>query len=464
MTQNLFSRRRQTKRKQKHKRHHNDFLDSVQDTSQDRSLEVVSLSHQGRGIAKFNGKTQFVEGALPGETVIAKVLSCHTSYDELQAIEIVTPAVERTKPFCSHFEACGGCSLQYIDSASQVANKESVLREQLTHFSHLDSSQSGRLTVGQWLQPIRSAYMAYRSKARLGVYFDSSHSKLIIGFREKRSKSLTPISQCPVLQADIGRLVPLLHELVNALENSRNVTHIELASGEHAFSTNDLKLLECFSREQHVAIFSQAESDQIAVNLFSDQETLSYTLAVPGSDKRIHLDFHPQDFTQVNSQVNQALVSRALEELALTGQERALDLFCGLGNFTLPMALRCAEVTGVEGVREMVQRATNNAQQNGIGNVSFYKADLFSDFRSAAWARRSYDKILLDPPRAGALAVVNHIHHFNASRIVYISCNPATLARDAGILAKHGYRLEKAGVMDMFPNTAHVESIAVFVR
>ena len=475
MNQNLFSRRRQTKRKQKQKRHHNnDFLDSVQETTQDRTLDILSLSHEGRGIAKFNGKTQFVDGALPGETVIAKILSCHTSYDELQAVEILKPADDRIEPFCPHFEQCGGCSLQYLDSASQLAHKESVLREQLSHFGQLDLNPTGQLNVGHWLDPIRSERQAYRSKARLGVYFDSSRNSLIIGFREKRSKSLTPISQCPVLQHDIARLVPLLPELVAALDDPHSVSHIELAAGDSqaaivirhqkAFTSRDMYALETFSKEQAVAIFSQGEGDQSAVNLFGSRSTLNYSLAAGDAQKHIHLEFHPQDFTQVNSRVNQAMVNKALEELALSDHERALDLFCGLGNFTLPMALQCAEVTGIEGVKALVQRATENAQQNDIHNVSFYKADLFSDFRSAAWANRTYDKILIDPPRAGALAVVNYLQYFNATRIVYISCNPATLARDAGILAKHGYRLEKAGVMDMFPNTAHVESIAVFVR
>lgn len=474
MTQNLFSRRRQTKRKQKHKRHQNDFLDSVPDTTQDRSLDIVSMSHEGRGIAKLNGKTQFVEGALPGETVIAKVLACHTSYDDLKALEIVSPAAERRVPFCPHFEECGGCSLQYMDSTSQITHKESVLREQLSHFGRADLNPSVDVNVGEWLAPIRSEHKAYRSKARLGVYFDSSQQKLIVGFREKRSKSLTPISQCPVLQAEIARLVPLLPELMNSLDPPCSVTHIELAAGDDAqalvlrhqkpFSARDLQTLAQFSDGQKVSIFSQAEGDVPAVNLFNSSASLHYTLSLSESGKAIRLSFHPQDFTQVNSQVNKALVNRALEELALSPEDRALDLFCGLGNFSLPMAYRCAEVTGVEGDRQMVQRATENAQQNDIRNVSFYKADLFSDFRSAAWAKRNYDKILIDPPRAGALGVVNYIHHFNASCIVYISCNPATLARDAGILAKHGYRLKKAGVIDMFPNTAHVESIAVFVR
>ena len=466
MTQNLFSRRRQAKRKQKHKRHHNDFFDTELEPTAERSLEIISLSHDGRGIAKLNGKTQFVEGALPGEKVSAKCLTSHTSYDEVQATSIIQPAEDRVAPFCPHFEQCGGCSLQYMRPESQLAHKERVLREQLTHF--------GQLSVKQWLAPIQSDNKGYRSKARLGVYFDSCLNKLIIGFREKRSKSLTPISQCPVLHADIARLVPLLPELVNALKDPRCITHIELAAGDQSqalvlrhtcdFVEQDKTCLHAFAQKHQVAIFAQGEKDKLASNLFEDGALLSYSIKLEKVQNPIQVAFHPQDFTQVNSKVNQVLIAQALEHLHLSAQDRMLDLFCGLGNFTLPMALHCNEVVGIEGSQEMVLRASENASQNGIKNVQFYKADLHSDFRGAAWAKQRFDKILIDPPRAGALAVANYIHHFNAARIVYISCNPATLARDAGILAKHGYRLEKAGVMDMFPNTEHVESIAVFVR
>jgi 23S rRNA (uracil1939-C5)-methyltransferase len=466
MTQNLFSRRRQTKRKQKNKRHHNDFFDTEQEQSPDRMLEIVSLSHEGRGVAKFNGKTQFVDGALPGETVRAECLTTHTSYDELKALDILKASEDRIEPFCPHFSVCGGCSLQYMRPASQLAHKQKVLREQLTHF--------GQLTVKQWLKPIMSEHTGYRSKARLGVYYDSSLNRLIIGFREKRSKSLTPISQCPILRPELARLVPLLPEMLASLSNSQSVTHIELAEGDdtqaivirhiQVFPEKDKAYLKAFSERHHVTVYTQGQTDKTAVNLLQKDATLRYTIELEQPSRCITLDFHPQDFTQVNSKVNQALVTQALKLLELSPAERALDLFCGLGNFTLPMAMQCASVTGVEGVQDMVARATENARRNGIDNAQFYKADLFSDFRSAAWAKQSYDKILIDPPRAGALAVMNFLPHFNAARIVYISCNPATLARDAGILAKHGYRLDKAGVMDMFPNTSHVEAIAVFVR
>tara|TARA_R110001592_G_scaffold7032_3_gene39476 strand:+ start:10569 stop:12020 length:1452 start_codon:yes stop_codon:yes gene_type:complete len=475
MAQNLFSRRRQTKRKQKSKRHNNEFFDEGLDSSNLRSCEVNKLSHEGRGIAKFNGKTQFIEGALIGETVKAKLINTHNTYDELRSVEILSASADRIEPFCKHFDLCGGCSLQNMTSEAQLIHKENVLKEQLAHF--------GQIQVKNWLEPIMSDSQAYRSKARLGVYFDSSLNKTVLGFREKQSKRLTDIDLCPILHKSIERLITPLRALVEEQENPRSITHIELAVSDteqavvirhmSEFSEKDKQGLLDFSKNENVRLFLQGKADSPAQEMIYTEHELEYSLtvsAIKNNDdtgninRLVRFSFHPQDFTQVNSQVNQELVSLAIAQLQLKASDRVLDLFCGLGNFTLPIALNSAEVVGVEGIESMLVRASKNAERNQISNTSFYTADLHADFKNEVWAKQSFDKVLIDPPRSGALVVANYLHHFNAERIVYISCNPATLARDAGVLSTHGYRLDTSGVIDMFPNTAHVESIAVFVR
>ncbi|MFT6906593.1 MAG: 23S rRNA (uracil1939-C5)-methyltransferase [Oleiphilaceae bacterium] len=475
MAQNLFSRRRQTKRKQKNKRHNSEFFDEGLDFSSLRTCEITRLSHEGRGIASFNGKTQFVEGALIGETIKAKLINSHNTYDELQAVEILSLSPDRIQPFCKHFDLCGGCSLQNMSSDAQLLHKENVLKEQLSHF--------GQIQAKNWLKPIIFESQSYRNKARLGVYFDSSLNKIVFGFREKHSKRLTDIDVCPVLHQSIERLLKPLRVLVESMENPKAISHIELAASDSEqavvirhvseFSEIDKQGLFSFSKTENVRVFIQAKADKPAQEIEPKSTELEYTLnisALTGSEdqrivaKSIKLAFHPQDFTQVNSKVNQDLVSLALEQLQLKSNDKVLDLFCGLGNFTLPIAMNCSEVVGIEGVNSMVLRASENADRNNISNAHFYAADLQADFRTKVWAKQSFDKILIDPPRSGALVAVNYLHHFNAERIVYISCNPATLARDAGVLSTHGYRLDTSGVIDMFPNTAHVESIAVFVR
>ena len=473
MAQNLFSRRRQTKRKQKNKRHNSEFFDEGLDASAIRTCEITKLSHEGRGIGKINGKAQFVEGALVGETVSAKLINSHNTYDELQMVEVLTSSPDRIEPFCQHFDVCGGCSLQNMSPQAQVDHKETALKEQLSHF--------GQVEISHFLKPIRSENKAYRSKARLGVYFDSSLNKTIIGFREKQSKRLTDIESCPILCQSIAGLVQTIRTLIQELENAKALTHIELAASDNEqaivirhikdFSEIDIERLKRYSETENVRVFLQGKADSLAQEIHTNKNDLEYSLSVaelhhtkPDTQKTITFAFHPQDFTQVNTSVNQALVGLAIEQLQLQKTDRVLDLFCGLGNFTLPIALNCADVVGIEGVQSMVTKAGLNAEKNEVSNAHFYTADLHSDFRTKPWAKQTFDKILLDPPRTGALVAVNYLHHFTAQRIVYISCNPATLARDAGVLSTHGYILESSGVIDMFPNTAHIESIAVFVR
>lgn len=469
MSNNMFSRQRQQQRKKKLQRAQSGNARVSPESSPLRDLEIVSLSHEGRGIAKYKGKTQFVEGVLAGEIVSARLLQSHRNYDELKMEVLLAPSDDRNEPFCEHFARCGGCSMQNMSTGAQLKHKQAVLKEQFSHF--------GNVTVKHWLEPVSLASMHYRTKARLGVVYDNTLNQLIIGFREKQSKQLTPIEKCPILIESLSLLIVPIRNLILTLEGMKAVSHIELVGAQNTdalvirhlkpFTVQDLERLAEFAETWKLKVFLQDKSGSAAKPL-NHNDQLTYTLALRSlenaQENSLEISFHPQDFTQVNAQVNEYLVNLALEQLELNESDRVLDLFCGLGNFTLPIAKSCAEVIGVEGVEEMVQRARDNAARNKVDNVSFYATDLHIDFSQQTWAQSSFDKVLLDPPRAGALETVNYLSHLNAPRIVYISCNPATLARDAGVLVEHGYRLEKAGVIDMFPNTAHIESIAVFVK
>lgn len=446
--------------------------------------QILGLSHEGRGIAKLNGKTQFVEGALPGERVKAKYIEQKSRFDALKTIEILEPVPERVTPPCAHTERCGGCSLQHMDSEAQIRYKEGVLAEQLSHF--------GGLKPDEWLPPMQASALAYRSKARLGVRYVRSTSpqsspsaqatsNIILGFREKTSNRLVDIDHCPVLDPRIGQKLPDIRALLESLTQPEAVTHIEVALGDDdaalvlrhtkALSELDHQALRLFAQQHTLAIYLQPSERDSLYRLWPEQgePRLHYCLNLEaessGKDlKALELAFDPSDFTQVNAAINRQMVQRAVDWLELDDGDRVLDLFCGLGNFTLPIATQAKFVVGVEGSEEMVTRGQENAARNGLENVSFHQADLQSDFTKAKWSKSGFDKILIDPPRSGALDVVRHLAKFKASKVVYVSCNPATLARDAGVLIENGYQMRKAGVMDMFPHTTHVESIALFER
>ena len=439
--------------------------------------EVLRLGHDGRGIAKKQGKTQFVEGALPGETVKAKYISQRAKFDELLTVEVLEASPQRVEPPCRHAGVCGGCSLQYMSVEAQISYKQDVLSEQFKHFGNIEPEQ--------WFEPIVGGSEAYRTKARLGVVYVGKRDEVIIGFREKRNKLITNIEHCMVLDSRVGNKLNDLRGLVASLANRQNIPQIEVATADQcvvlvirhtaSFTAEDLNKLSDFGKAQNFEIYLQP-GDASSVHKIWPENTpnrLHYYLNCHLSSssvselKEIDLAFHPSDFTQVNADVNQQMVVRALAWLDIKNTDRVLDLFCGLGNFTIPMAYLAKEVVGIEGNEAMVARGYENAERNALENVSFLVANLQTDLNSvskAKWAKKGFDKILIDPPRSGALDIVNHISKFNAQRIVYVSCNPATLARDAGVLIEKGYCLVSAGVMDMFPHTAHVESIALFEK
>ncbi|HET8732071.1 MAG TPA: 23S rRNA (uracil(1939)-C(5))-methyltransferase RlmD [Moraxellaceae bacterium] len=427
-------------------------------------LTIEGLSHEGRGLARLDGKRLFVEGALPGETVRATYVMTHKKYDELKAVEVLSPSPDRVEPPCPHFSICGGCSMQHLSREAQIAFKQGVLAEQFRHF--------GGVEPEAWLEPLVDPEPAYRRKARLGVKYVIKKESLLVGFREKQSNFLADIESCHVLDTRISSQLMALRAVIRGLARFDQIAQIEVAAGDSEvalvfrhmapLSPEDVAALVAFSRERNWQLYLQPGGPDSVHRVWPAQGEDRLHYALP--DFGLTLAFHPTDFTQVNAGINRRMVSLALDLLDPQPGERVLDLFSGLGNFTLPLARRAGEVVGVEGSQAMADRGLENARANGLANVQFYAQDLTADFSAQPWARQGFERLLIDPPRSGAEEVVRYLPKFGARRVVYVSCNPATLARDAGLLKEAGYRLTLAGVMDMFPHTTHVESIAVFEK
>ncbi len=424
---------------------------------------IESLSHEGRGVARLEGKTVFIDGALPGEEVVFKYTSQQRRYDEGVVVEVLNASPDRIEPRCAHFGVCGGCSLQHMAPAQQIAAKQQIMLE---HFKHI----GGGIVAKEVVEPLTGDLWGYRRKARMGVKFVAKKESVLVGFREKRSGFLADLKQCDVLHSAVGQKITALRELIACLSVYNSLPQIEVAIGDgdvalifrhlEPLTEDDLAQLTAFGQTHDIHIYLQPKGPDSIHLLWPSRSSLSYRL--PEYD--LEMRFKPTDFTQVNSSINQKMISRAIEWLDPQPQERVLDLFCGLGNFTLPLARKATYVVGVEGEDQLVERGRENAIHNGLSNVEFYGADLTKEPHEHPWFGSGFDKILLDPPRSGAFDIVKYLPKFGASKIVYVSCNPATLARDAGVLVSEGYRLKKAGVMDMFPHTTHVESIALFEK
>ncbi len=436
-------------------------------------LTIENLSHEGRGVSHIDGKVAFVDGALPGEIVQAQYVRKRRQLDELKAVSIVTAAEDRVDPGCDFAQQCGGCSLRHFDPKQQLAFKESVLLEQLQHAAGLSVDDF------ELLPRITGEVEHYRRKARLAVRVVMKKGGALVGFREKYSTFITDMNDCKVLAQQVAVLIPGLRALISSLQDADQIPQIEVAVGEadeadqigravalvirhlKPFTEADLSVLVHFAEQHAIELYLQPGGPGSVHKIFPEgEQRLNYYLP----DFNLQMKFHPQDFTQVNASINRQIVNRTVELLQLKRTDRVLDLFCGLGNFTLPIAQSCESVLGIEGSDEMVQRAAENASLNNISNAEFACADLTSIEMANNWSSNEFDKVLLDPPRSGALEIVPQIAACNAQIIVYVSCNPATLARDAAEFTKRAYRLKSAGVMDMFPHTAHVESMAVFAR
>lgn len=424
---------------------------------------IASLSHEGRGVTRVENKATFVHGALPGETVRFQYTDIKRSHDEGKVVEVIQASALRVEPECEHFDICGGCSLQHMQAEAQIDAKQGVLLENLEHI--------GKVAAETILPPlINESPWGYRRKARLGVKHVPKKGKVLVGFRERGSSFIADLQRCLVLHPKVGELITPLSQLIEQMSVSAKVPQIEVAMDDsqcvlifrhlEPLSEDDLALLADFSRQHDLIIYLQPGGPDTVAPMAEPAE-LSYHL--PSHDVR--LNFLPNDFTQVNTAINRKMVAQALQMLDLQAQDRVLDLFCGVGNFTLPLAKEAAEVVGVEGDAGLVQRARDNASRNQLENVEFYTANLYENLDDEPWMKQSFDKALLDPPRSGAFEVLEHLPKMGIKRIVYVSCYPGTLARDAGELVnKHGYKLLSAGVMDMFPHTSHVESIALFEK
>lgn len=443
---------------------------------------IDSLSHDGRGVAHIEDKAVFIDGALPGEEVSFVYTGKRKSYDEGKVEEVLTTSPDRVEPGCKHFGICGGCSLQHLDPEKQLVAKQDILLENL--------SRIGKVQPDKILPPVTGLHWGYRRKARLGVKYVRKKERVLVGFREKRNPFLADISQCEVLHPSVGKRIDELANLIGSMEAFDRIAQIEVAVSDN-ITALVFRNLDPLSGKDHKALtdFAAASSatcsehHQIYLYLQPggpDSVQLIWPEHINGENSddsrqpalRYRLDkydanlwFEPTDFTQVNSEINQKMIDLALELLELNKTDRVLDLFCGIGNFSLALARKAATVVAVEGDAKMVQRARMNATANQIENIQFYFGNLYEQQLKPEWAVQQYDKILLDPPRSGALEILNLISDLNPERIVYISCHPGSLARDADELVnKYGYRLVNAGVMDMFPHTAHVESIALFKR
>lgn len=424
-------------------------------------VTIESLAHDGRGVAHLDGKAVFIDGALPGEVVSFEYTTSRRKFDEGRVTAVQTASADRVEPRCAHFGVCGGCSLQHLDPAAQIQAKQQTLLDNLRHI--------GKVAPESVLPPMTGPVWGYRTKARLGVKDVVKKGRVLVGFREKRSPYVADLSRCEVLHPAVGEGLGDLSGLVEQLEARARIPQIEVAvAGETSalvfrhldpLTPHDRDVLRQYAIDRGVHVYLQPGGPDTVQVLWPEKSVLSYTL---GSESVV-IEFQPTDFTQVNTAINEQMVARVLEMMSLGETDTLLDLFCGLGNFTLPLARHAGKVTGVEGDAGLVSRARDNAALNGLDNTAFHVANLAETNTDAAWAGSGYNKVLLDPPRSGAAEVMPLLGNIHPQRIVYVSCHPGSLARDAGTLVNElGYRLLSAGVMDMFPHTAHVESIALF--
>lgn len=454
------------------------------------SAKIDKLSHDGRGIVTCdNGKKVFIDGVLPGEEVSWEYTKKHKKYDEAKVTEVIKPSADRTAAVCPNFLTCGGCSYQHMSPASQLSYKQNVVTELLQHFgnNHLPNT---------WLAPLQAKTAGYRTKARLGVKYVIKKQKLLIGFREKSTNFLTDMDTCSVLTAELDSLLKPLAELISKLSIFDQIPQVEFAMGDGC----DVSLDNIPGNNIVVILRILADlndSDKFLINAFAKKYNINLLLQPKGADSIYNLSdtaiadlyykfnyqenfsltyfFKPHDFTQVNLSLNSLMLKQAIDLLELSGSENILDLFCGLGNFTLPLAklVDTGKVVGIEGSEEMVARGYSNASYNNIDNTEFYAANLYDLDKLAELKtnnfyldkNKKFDYIVLDPPRSGAKELLPYIAELDAKKILYISCDPATFARDVGILcSQYNYKLQTAGIMDMFPHTKHVETMGLLVK
>lgn len=428
---------------------------------------VAALTQEGEGVVRA-GKTVFIAGALPGESIRFARVRRHRQHDDGKLLEVLHPAPERVTPRCAHFGVCGGCVLQHLAAERQLEEKQSQLKDALERVGHT-APQS-------WLAPLRGPQWSYRRRARLGARFVFKKGRVVVGFRERWAPYIAALERCEVLAAPVDALIAPLAAMLSELSIRERIPQIEVAVADNATalvlrtlappSAQDLATLGAFELEHGVRLYLQPRGLESVTRLTrasgaaEDSHEAPLRYALP--EFELQLEFLPTDFVQVNAAVNQALVARAVELLELTPESRVLDLYCGVGNFTLACARRAQQAFGVEGEATLVERARHNAALNGIANAQFAAADLGTPSALDPWLRAGITHVLLDPPRAGARDVMRTIARLASQRLLYISCHPGSLARDVGMLVHdHGFVLRAAGVLDMFPHTTHVESLAL---
>ena len=426
-------------------------------------IEIHDLSHDGRGVGRHEGKAVFVAGALAGETVRVKQTGRNRHFDEAETLQVLVASPDRVQPRCQHFGVCAGCVLQHLAEPKQIEAKQRALLENLTRIGHVEPERV--------LPPLTDAAWGYRRKGRFSVRFVEKKGRTVVGFRESNPRFVAELAHCHTVIPALGERIPELAALVDSLDGKRSIPQIEFISGDgpvalvirhlEALSEADRERLIAFAQGTGFALFLQPGGVDSVQPLWPQNIELSF--AMP--DYEVTMAFRPLDFIQVNAGLNRKMIAAALQLLDAQPEDRVLDLFAGLGNFTLPLARRAGQVVGVEGEAGLVARARENAARNGLGNAEFHAADLAKDLSAEPWMKQGFDKLLLDPPRAGAAEVLAQLPLKGIRRIVYVSCHPGSLARDAGFLVRErGFKLKAAGAMDMFPQTAHVESIALFER
>ncbi|MGP8308387.1 23S rRNA (uracil(1939)-C(5))-methyltransferase RlmD [Vibrio sp. YIC-376] len=424
--------------------------------SRHQAVHVERLDHHGAGIAYLNKKPLFIEGALPGEEVVTQLVEEKSKFARGKLIKILQPSDTRVEPFCPHYHECGGCDLQHLDYDQQLTHKQQTLRQLMRKFAGHDIELD---------EPVLGETLGYRRRARVSLFVDKKTHQLHFGFRKKQSKQIAQVTDCPVLAPQLNVLLPEIYTLLQSFKKPEQLGHVELVLGDNGpciilrhlnkLAESEIEALIELAQRHNATLYLMPETDQLDL---VEGETPFY------QEIGVKIPFTPNNFIQVNQTVNRQMVEQAIEWLDPQKSDRVLDLFCGLGNFSLPIAKLAKHVVGVEGVAEMVEKATNNASLNQINNAQFYHANLELDFEGQAWAAEKFDKVLLDPARAGASGIIDQVSTLGAQRVVYVSCNPATLARDSQSLLEQGYKLTKLGMLDMFPHTSHLESMALFEK
>lgn len=420
------------------------------------TVTVSDLDPFGQGVARHNGKAVFVPGVLPGEQAEILLTEEKSKFAKGRLKRLLSRSPQRVEPRCPHFGVCGGCQQQHADESLQQQSKSAALVRMIARETGITPQREPVIAGPQY---------GYRRRARLGLMWQPKQQQLAMGFRQAASSDLVPVTQCPVLHPELEQLLMPLRACLNGLHAARRLGHAELVQADNgpllvlrhldALKDEDRQALLVFAQQKNVTIYLAPDSDRVEKLC---GETPYYQ--VDG----LRLDFSPRDFIQVNDAVNQQMVAQALEWLEVQPNDRVLDLFCGMGNFTLPLARRAAAVVGIEGVATLVANGQYNAHKNKLNNASFFHENLEEDVERQPWAAQGFDKVMLDPARAGAVGVMSHIVKLAPERVVYVSCNPTTLARDSKILLDAGYRLARVRMLDMFPHTGHLESMALFIN